>query len=246
MRLSAPAVREIVARFDTDGDDQVDFSALVAFFFHQKDTADAVSQRQQQPRHWPVWECRGQAWRQWWDIWARLSQVISVEQELRAFFDLFTGRNKASIANENKIICAVVNFAMEVNVGHAGWRYSAPIDGSLLNCFWILCAKSCLRRIHRSLLQNLAPEARDLCLNSQKLKKMRAVCSWRPCWRIGPPALPHDSVDHARIDSIQTDEPSADDNKGDDARREGGLLPVDFAQGLHRPNFLSVSEIEAY
>ena len=39
---------------------------------------------------------------------------------------------------------------------------------------------------------------------------------------------------------------SADDNKGDDARREGGLLPVDFAQGLHRPNFLSVSEIEIW
>ena len=246
MRLSAPAVREIVARFDTDGDDQVDFSEFVAFFFHQKDTAEAPSRngnnsRGTGPSGSAVDRLGGSGGISGQD----LSQVISVEQELRAFFDLFTGRNKASIANENKIICAVVNFAMEVFVGHAGWRYSVRRDR------WEL-AELCLD----TMCQILSPENTPVALAKSGAFRAGSVSEFseveEDARSVLMEALLEDrGLQHCLMTVLTMlastafkPTSSADDNKGDDARREGGLLPVDFAQGLHRPNFLSVSEIE--
>ena len=249
MRLSAPAVRELVARFDTDGDDQVDFSEFVAFFFDQKDSVESSFSFKTDggdgggigagtgPRFGSSSGPGGLSGQD-------LGQVNSVEQELRDFFDAFTGRGKASIANENRIIHSVVNFAIEGFVGHAGWRYSVRRDR------WEI-AKLCLDTMCRVLSPDSAATTDARVAASGRGSHSKDDDDARSV--LLEALLEDRGLQHCLMTVVTmlastafkpTNNNNNNNNSDGAARRSGGLLPVDFALGLHRSQFLSARELE--
>ena len=125
MRLSAPAVREIVAQFDTDGDDQVDFSEFVAFFFHQKIRQRLPLARQQQPPSGSAVDRLGGSGGYLGKILAKSSLLSRSCGHFLTYSRVATKQ----VSPTNKIICAVVNFAMEVSlVTQGGDTACARID----------------------------------------------------------------------------------------------------------------------
>ena len=228
MRLSAAAVRELVSRFDTDGDDQVDFSEFVAFFFDQKDSMESSKS----------------------DLSKGLStndlrQVNSVENELREFFDLFTGRGKRNALSERRTVQSVVEFAMETFVSHAGWRYSSRADRWMIArlCLDTMCLilthDSTSLPVSRRAEGRIEEDARDILLEALledrgmqrsllNIATMLASTSFVPIYDSGSQMAVNGS----------------DPYFGRKSAVSGGLLPVDFGKGLHKPGALPLEELE--
>lgn len=128
-KLSAATLRQLIAQFDQDGDDEVDFSEFVAFYFAQQNnnnhppggvTIENISEEE-----------------------AAAANDVAVE--MQHVFTQLTGRGPAAIASENTLLFKVTSFVIETFAEIANWRFDDEAERHVLSeaCLrimhWILC-----------------------------------------------------------------------------------------------------------
>ena len=125
-KLSAATLRQLIAQFDQDGDDEVDFAEFVAFYFAQQNnqlpgggsggTVENISEEE-----------------------ARAANDVAVE--MHHVFTQLTGRGPAAIASENTLLYKVTSFVVETFVELANWRFDNETERHTLS-------EACLRIMH--------------------------------------------------------------------------------------------------
>ena len=111
-KLSSATLRQLVAQFDQDGDDEVDFSEFVAFYFTQQSNMNTNKNNTNNPNS-NVENISSD----------EIGAANDVANELRHLFIQFTGRSPDAIASENMLLYKITSFVVETFVEHSNWRF---------------------------------------------------------------------------------------------------------------------------
>ena len=132
-KLSATTLRQIVANFDQNGDDEVDFSEFVAFYFAQKNKNEKHAESSFNMN--TVQNISKD----------EIDAANSIASDLHYVFNQFTGRGPDAIASENALMYKITSFVVETFVEHSSWSFHIEeekyeISSVCLNIMhWILC-----------------------------------------------------------------------------------------------------------